>query len=360
METTGLKIFIEISHHGYGHLSQTQLALSPFLKSNPNVSLFVRTKISKEIVEKKLEKQVTHFQEDTDPGLTMISALAVDELKTRETYSQWFKNWSQEENHLKSLVESVKPDLILSNISFQILEVASKMRIPSIALSSLNWSLLVSQYLKSDYQLQVLIEKMNTCYNSSSKFFGVKPGMNHENVKEKSFHSLPFPFKKIDKNEILKKLSIENKNLKIALVTFGGMNLMFNPTDWKLPQGWIVLVPNYIPALAPNVFHYSKLQIPVSTLISGVDCIVTKMGYGIVSEIGFAQTPCFYLHRPRWPEEKPFAEWLSQRAFCQKLTLENFLNGEFIREVPAENSEKKPIKEDYPLLDLEKEIRELT
>ncbi|MBL7544831.1 MAG: hypothetical protein JNL11_13520 [Bdellovibrionaceae bacterium] len=290
----------------------------------------------------------------------MIDALAVDEIKTREIYHLWLKNWDQEVKHIKNHIETIKPDLILSNISFQILEVASKMCIPSIALSSLNWSLLVGQYLKSDPKLAILIEKMNASYNSSSRFIGVKPGLNHENVKLKVFHSLPFPFEKIDKKEILKKLSIQDQQTKISLITFGGMDLVFNPENWKVPSDWIVLVPDYIPIRGPSIYHYSKLSIPVSTLISGIDLIITKMGYGIASEIGAAQTPCFYLHRPGWPEEKPFKEWLSQRTFCEELSLENFMNGTFVNSLPAEKKTYNLIKDDFTLLDLGKEIRDLT
>ncbi|MBN8536963.1 MAG: hypothetical protein J0M15_07900 [Deltaproteobacteria bacterium] len=336
-----MNLLIEISHHGYGHLTQTAQALSPFIHRLCFDKIFIRSSISYDMLKNKfLDLNFTHINEPSDPCLNMIDALNIDIEKSRNSYQSLLKNWDSEKSRLKNLLLDLQISIVFSNISFQILEAAYECNIPSVALSSLNWADLISHYLHSnDMNFRDIHTRIIKCYNLSSYFYAVKPGLDHSLIKpQKNLSLLNHNFKS-QKNEILNQLKLPAET-KIILISFGGMNLYFYPSNWVIPKNIVLLTPAYITADNVSNFDYSKLPFEFKSILASSDFVITKLGYGFVSEITALGINCLYVKRNDWPEETFFSSWLNKYSYSEAISNLEFQNGLFFDRIRFENNKK--------------------
>jgi len=70
-------------------------------------------------------------------------------------------------------------------------------------------------------------------------------------------------------------------------------------------------------------------------LVRSCDVLITKPGYGLITESGCNGTPTLILPRPDWPETSALREWIGYHGRSLTLSTTKFLTGDFLSEVNA-------------------------
>lgn len=95
---------------------------------------------------------------------------------------------------------------------------------------------------------------------------------------------------------------------KILLLGFGGHNTEWHLRDDSLPVGWVCLVLGANPCEMPvSRFVALPSTCYVPDFIAVADAVLSKLGFGFVSECVINSTPLVYVPRSSWPEE-PYLE----------------------------------------------------
>lgn len=63
-------------------------------------------------------------------------------------------------------------------------------------------------------------------------------------------------------------------------------------------------------------------------LLSSVDAVITKPGYGTFTEAACNGTPVLYQRRTDWPEQECLIAWLEQHGCCGEIDEEALLRGQ--------------------------------
>jgi UDP:flavonoid glycosyltransferase YjiC (YdhE family) len=79
---------------------------------------------------------------------------------------------------------------------------------------------------------------------------------------------------------------------------------------------------------APRFHAVDRHEFPFCDVLASCDAVLTKPGFGIVSECVVNRKPVVYAERPEWPETAPLVEGIHRYGRGASLTLDRLYAGD--------------------------------
>lgn len=325
---TKKKVVIDISANGYGHLAQ----ISPILhgmKSRFNVDIVIRSEISKPICAEFLKFEFEHQRLLIDPNLKMLSPIEADVDGLYNDYRSLFlDNHSLIRDDAEKL-RKLEADLLISNISAASLIAAEKANLPSICISSLNWADIFEHYCIQLNGAPTILNKLREAYNLAKCFIQLRPNLDSDWISSR--YSIPA----IAAHGINKKASLvkEVKAQRLILVTLGG--IPGGSDKIRIPKvpntQWLVnaTVKSHHSYDRQDIINYELLDESFINLVASADAVISKCGYGIVTECARNNVKLMYVHRENWPENEGLEAWASKHIEMRSITREELGSGNY-------------------------------
>jgi len=336
------KILYYISDHGYGHATRS-IALINELKRRKN-EIVIRNTNSVNFLKKSIP-DLKIIEGTTDVGPTVKNdGLSIDLVESKKRIGEWVESFEETVKGEEIKVKQENPDLIISDISAMPFVLASKLKIPSIAISNFSW---YDTYdFLTNYQSKILFE----AYGKADLAIQLPFGTSMEHFKKKI--KVGVICRKVEKNphEILKKLGIEKKS--VILLGMGKTNneLTFSSSS----EIKIISIGGKIND--KNILDYND-YINGHELVSISDLVICKIGYGIISECVTNGIPFIYTTDENRTELKHIGEELKTRGLGIKMTEEEInkliIDSKFInslvkpRKIPIQNTKVAEIIVDF-------------
>jgi hypothetical protein len=318
-----------ISAHGYGHFAMTAPILNEFNKHS-SVSLTVRCALPEALIRSRIEGDFKIISESSDFGILMNSSLSADLAKTAVAYQTLHENFPKAIEEEKQKLLSYKPDLILANIPYLTIAAAKQANIPVIAYCSLNWAEIFKSYFKDQFpDANKIYREMSDAYNLADCFVRPAPSMAMPSLTNVRHIG---PVAKISKNAESCRATINQQfslsgNDKLVIISPGGVATPVPVNDWPVLPGviWVTAWP--YESQRQDVLSIDQLDVSFNDLLACSDAVITKPGYGTVSETACNGVPVLYVLRGDWAEE-PFLEaWWNIHATVLKISQEDFFSG---------------------------------
>jgi UDP:flavonoid glycosyltransferase YjiC (YdhE family) len=313
-------LLVDISSHGYGHISLTAPVLNALLHRMPELRLTIRCAAPRELLAARIAGEFEHIQRATDFGMVMENAMVVSVEQGAAAYREFHHNWQGKVAREAAELAALKPDLLLSNISYLALAAAKRADIPAVALCSLNWADIYLPYCAKQPEADEIYGQMLEAYASAMAFLKPLPSMPMPALANGRYIG---PIALLGKNrraEINSQLGLKS-DYKLVLASLGGIKTRLPVEDWPRLPGVRWLVQSYWQANHPDVFELEKLGMSFIDLVCSCDALLTKPGYGTFAEAGCNGIPLLYIPRGDWPEEPYLVEWLKTHGRC--LEVEN-------------------------------------
>ena len=141
-----MHLFVDISSHGFGHLAITAPVLNAVSEIIPDFRLTIRSSLPAAKLQQRIKAPYTLIPQATDFGYVMIDATSINFAASAATYRQAHANWPARVADEARFLDNLKPDLVLSNVSYLPLAGAAAAGIPALSLCSLNWADLFDHY----------------------------------------------------------------------------------------------------------------------------------------------------------------------------------------------------------------------
>lgn len=290
-----------ISDHGFGHASRNIPIIRYILKKYDNIRVIIKTgeaqgEFIRDLVG-DFNGRASYFFEPMDIGLVLIkNCLDIDvkclEIKVKD-YIDTFEERISKENeflHYNNI------DLIISDIVPWIFKSSKKLKISSILISNFTWVEIYSEHLSED-----IVNKYRECYSLADKALFYKLYMEEMkdyivNYEEVSLCSRDFELEKADKikRKFKRKivyLSVGRSVQLNELLDTSGLNYDFIVTDGLNIKG-------------DNVMYLSKETVNTQDYIMASDFIITKAGWGTVSEALLGKKKIAVLSRDKVAEDR--------------------------------------------------------
>jgi len=81
------------------------------------------------------------------------------------------------------------------------------------------------------------------------------------------------------------------------------------------------------------VVDFQNIPLSFPDLTASMDCIVTKPGYGTVSESACLGKPAIYVLRGNWAEEPNLIKWWQENANVCEVNRQQFFHGDFVEDL---------------------------
>jgi hypothetical protein len=282
-----------ISGHGFGHASRSITVINALVDRRPDVRVVIRSEVAPWLVSRTVRPSVRLERIHCDTGVVQADSLNLDEAATlagARAFMATFPDRVAAEvewltRHGVSLVVADLPPLGIA--------AAHTAGIPGIALGNFTWDWIYSGYAGS----ADLVEAIGEVYAHTTQAlrlpmwggFGTMPAIT----------DIPFVARRSvrDPAETRRLLGLPARE-RLVLVSFGGYGVAgLNVDALRQVAGYRVLLPGDLdePAMYAQGLLYEDL-------VRAVDVVVSKPGYGIVSECLANDTALLYTSRGHFVE----------------------------------------------------------
>lgn len=325
-----------ISDYGYGHASRS-IAIIRDILSIKKVKIYIKTGYPFDFVRQSLpQENIEVIKTKNDIGVTFKqNSFVVDKAKTRKMLDEWIISWNDYIKREREFCEKNDVDIILSDISPQPFIVAKELGITSIAISNFTWYYIFSELLGQTKST----EKLKCAYESADMVMVLPFNEEMECVKNKKEVDL------VARNITETRESVRKKHSVMAddLLVFIGVGKSFDHSFLK--EMMFLNSPNVKFLFSSHIeLPFEKgIRIPIDetetqNYMAACDLIISKSGYGVVSEAVQAKIPLLLLKREGFKEDELMHEFIKINRIGKTISKESLLSGEWVNEL--ENLDK--------------------
>ncbi|CAA7617871.1 hypothetical protein [Magnetospirillum sp. UT-4] len=304
-------LWLALSPHGYGHAVMTAPVIAEVQRRLPGLRLTIQTALPRAFLETRYQGFAL-VPEIVDFGFVMRSSTHIDLEASAERYRRMHADFDRLVATEAARLASARPDAVLSNVAYVPLAAAARAGLPALALSSLNWADMYDHYFGTRPEAPAILAEIRAAYGSARGFLRCTPAqvMTLPDVATIG----PVARRGADRGDELRATLGIDPHTRIGLIAFGGIDHRMSLESWPILPGWVWLcaLPDLPSRL--DMVAWERGGVPFSDLISSVDVVVTKPGYGTFTEAALAGTAVLYVPRPDWPECPHLEDWLGNHA----------------------------------------------
>ncbi len=311
-------LFVDISSHGFGHLAQVAPVLNALRVELPDLRLTVRSGLPEERLRSRLHGDFLHIAARSDFGYVMRDAVSIDHAATALAYRAAHANWPLRVAAEADALTTLRPDLVLTDVSYLPLAGAENAGVPSLTMSSLNWADLFAHFYAHEPWAPAIHREMLAAYNSAEAFLRLTPAMPMRSLLRTQAVAPVAALGQDRRSELRARLGCRPQE-RLVLVAFGGVDMELSVQHWPLDETLRWLVPASWPVARPDMNAIEALAMPFPDVLRSADAVLTKPGYGIFTEAACNATPVLFIRRDDWPEQDCLIDWLQKNARCGEI-----------------------------------------
>lgn len=352
-------IVFYISGHGFGHASRSIEVINAILARRPETRVGVRTSAPRWLFDLTVKGKVTYSTLECDTGVVQVDALTLDEADSIRRAAAFHSDLVTRAASETRVLRELGAGLIIGDIPPLAFAVGASAGIPSVGLGNFTWDWIYADYPRVRLAPS-LLPAIRTAYSKASMALRLPMLGGFEsfsNVKD-----IPFIARHAGRRreEVCKLLKLP-ADKPIVLVSFGGYGLPALETDplTRFKKYTIVNTAN-VPLsrsrkeapLAERKGAYVTVNeeamydagVRYEDLVGAADAVVTKPGYGIISECIANDTAILYTPRGHFPEYDVLVEEMPKYVRSASITHDDLFAGKWEAQIDKLLAQAKPKK----------------
>ncbi len=325
-----MRLFVDISPHGLGHLAQMAPVLNALHDRQPGLALVIRSGLDLHQLQSRIGAPFLHLHESSDFGYVMHDAVRIDMAASAHAYQTAHEDWEGRVAAESRLLAGLNISHVLSDVSYLPLAGAARAGLPAAALCSLNWADLFLHFFGHETWATPIHEQMLAAYDSARGFLRCEPAMPMQNLGNTLAIAPVIPTLPQRRKPVG---AWPTEGVRRILIAMGGITMRLPLEDWPRHPGVEWWVPEEWHCTHPDARSHNCRGAAFTTLLAGMDAIITKPGYGTFVEAAALGVPVLYQAREDWPEQQVLTDWLKQHARCAVVEPQVLAAGEVLAEL---------------------------
>jgi len=299
-----------ISGHGFGHASRQIQIINAVAARLPAVQIFLRTSAARWLLDRTITPPFIVDPEPCDIGVVQIDSLRLDAGATIEQAREFYRTFGERAEIEAAKLRARDVALVISDAPPLASAAAAAAGVPSIVVSNFTWDWIYEEYREHLSSAPELIPTIQEAYRHARAAWRLPMHGGFETFQ--TIVDVPFVARhaRHERLETRTRLGLPATGRRLALLSFGG----YGVSDLDLPSldcldMWeVVVTGTTAPGSIPRGVHFIYEQdiydrgLRYEDLVHAVDAVVTKPGYGIISECIANETAIVYTSRGRFPE----------------------------------------------------------
>lgn len=280
------RILFYVSGHGYGHARRVTQVIRALALAEAEAEVFVRTSAPARVFEPLPAGRIE--ASSVDAGMAERGPLAIDAAGTLRRLTDLLGRRDAIVAEELAAVRRVAPGLIVADIPFLAGDVAADAGVPCVGMSNFTWDWICNPLLEGDPAYPAVREQMTAGYAKMRSILQLPFG----GVSEALGGRIPVPLvaarSTCDPYAVRGQLGIHSRDdRQIALVALrGGVPDDALRAAAEASPGWLFLITQPCRSQLPGNVQTVAVtpDLDFSDLVAISDAVVSKLGYGIISD----------------------------------------------------------------------------
>ena len=288
-----MTIAFYISGHGFGHASRSIEVINALVDRRPGLRIIVRSAVAPWLVRRTVRPGVTLEPAQCDTGVVQFDSLNLDARATLERAREFMATFPDRVAAECAWLSRAGVSLVVADLPPLGIAAASAAGIPGVAFGNFTWDWIYAGYEGG----ADLADQIGRVYEDTT--LALRLPMSGGFATMPSVIDIPFVARRSAREaaEVREALGLP-KDERLALVSFGGYGVDgLNVAALRALPGYRILLPGDLDEQA----MYAR-GIRYEDLVRAVDVVVSKPGYGIISECLANETALLYTSRGDFAE----------------------------------------------------------
>lgn len=303
-------LVVYVSGHGFGHATRTAEVLKAVRRLEPELPIVVTTSAPFALFEDVVAPPLRLRQLGCDVGLEQKDALTIDEVASAERWREFARGAAERVSSEAEFLRSARAGVVLGDVPPLAFAAAAEAGVRSVALANFSWDWIYRHYAGRHTALGEAAAACSRAYESCGLLLRLPFAGDLSAFPRIEDIPLVARVPRVQRIDVRRRLGLSSGPL--VLLSFGGLGLPgFEPAVLASLSEMCFLSAGEsaagLSALPPNVTFVLWAQIAekglsYEDLVGAADVVVTKPGYGIVSDAIGAGTAIVYTERGDFPE----------------------------------------------------------
>ncbi len=335
------KLRYYITGHGLGHASRASQIINTLRRRHPEISVEVVSDAHPWFFQGFLDPSVPVRAARLDFGVLQHDSLVLREEETLRAYRAFLPERARRVAEETASLRRDRIALVAADIPPAAFAAARAAGIPSVGISNFSWDWIYEGLAAGHPGYEDVMESMRADYRCADRllrlpFYGDSPAF-------RCIEDVPLVARRaqMPAAEVRRRLGIPPGH-RLGLLSFGGFGLReFNFAALERIAGWTFLVEAELAGSAANL-----RGIPGDSrypdLVQAADIVITKPGYGIVSEAIANGCAVLYTHRGAFREQAVLVAALHRYTRAREIDNDRLRRGEFAAELELLLAQAEP------------------
>ncbi|MFH1862012.1 MAG: hypothetical protein ABH878_04290 [bacterium] len=357
MERNSHNFAIYTSAHGYGHTSRSYEVAKALVRTDPLAQVHFMSWAPEAFFASEAHPRILRRRLRLDVGIRQLDSLTLDLAATCADLQELKR---QVETLIAREVEFLKENrvrTVLADLPHLAFIAAAQAQIPAWGLSNFSWDWIYEEYVKDFSDFAEHVSDIRAGYRLAEGVLRLPFWGGLETFRTVADIPLIARCSTQDRRQVRRVLGFDDEQ-PLILFSFGGLGITI-PKRELACQDVIPITTDPSPDPGPPFRHLTDQELAAHgihycDLVAAVDLVVSKPGYGIVSECIANRTPLFYTPRGNFREYPILVQGIKQHLPAREIRLEDLISGTWISlfyEFQA-REEVRDFKETEPTLDL--------
>ncbi len=324
-----LHVAYYISGHGYGHAVRSIEVIRALAAKSPHYFFHIKTTAPEWFFPLNLDCNYAYYRQQNDVGTVQHHFHEVDKIATLKELRKLFQAREDFVQREVEFFHKYHVQLVLGDIPPLAFAAAFEAGLPSIAVGNFSWDWIYGSYQQEHPDFGEFIEKVQECYRTADLLLRLP--MHGPMPAFPVVEDIPLIARRARRKarDVRRMLRMTDDGRPVVLVALRPADLErvdFDRVTRDRNFQFVVLGQQRYAEAALNL---PQDLIPFPELVHAADVVVSKPGYGIVSECIANRTPLVYTQRRDFPEYDVLVQHLQQDAVSEYLTPEAFFQGDW-------------------------------
>lgn len=339
-------IAVYTSGHGFGHASRDIELLNALRRRRADLAVTMRTAVPAWLFEGATDRPFDIHPLETDPGIVQHDSLTLDEAETARRAVRFYETFDERVAAEAAWLRTSDASLVVADVPPLACAAAARADIPSVVVANFTWDWIYRGFAHFERQAPAVLPVLERAYAATTLALRLPLHGGFEPMAA-VVRDIPFIARRSSHTRRSARAALGvTSERPIVLASFGGHGLRM-PYEHVAREGRFTLVMtefetawNRALAGVPNLVVLSPQDLSArhlryEDLVAAADVVVSKPGYGIVSECIANGAALLYTSRGRMVEYDVFVETMPRLLKCRFIAQDDLLAGRWADAIDA-------------------------
>jgi UDP:flavonoid glycosyltransferase YjiC (YdhE family) len=316
-----------VTGHGFGHATRMAAIVGALVERVPDLQVTLVSTAPEWLFRLNLAGPFSYRARALDVGVVQQDSIRLDAKATLDAYAALLTGQAATVEEEAAALRRARVDLVIADIPAAAFPIARRAGVPGVGIGNFSWDWIYAAYVRDHPSYASVVEAIRAAYAQADLFLRLPfhgPCDAFPVVRD-----LPLVARRARRSraEARRRLGLSGTR-PVVLLSFGGFEIRgidFGRVERLEDYQFLVTQPPARPVRNVRVIAMDGLR--YEDIVAQADAVITKPGYGIVSECLANRVPVLYTGRGNFAEYDCLVDGLQRFGVCRFIGNDDLLAG---------------------------------